>query len=207
VKKRFILFMLLPAISLTANTNSFYERVYALQNHNKNSYSNEYRESQQREIQHRNSVVQNTPKKVYRYRNSRVEQRHSMVVNRPIVRKKLSPSVRNISRVKVSSVDSKKFFFATRAAKSGNAKAQFDLAIMYATGRGVQKNEKIAFNWFHKSARKNYAAAKHYMGISFLQGRGVRKQTELARYWFRLASKQGYSASRSYLAKIDGSRG
>ena len=103
----------------------------------------------------------------------------------------------------VSSVDLQKVFYARRAAMNGNAKAQFDLAIMYATGRGVEKNESIAFNWFHKSARRNYAPAKYYMGISFLQGRGVKKQRELARYWFRLALKQGYKASAMYLFQID----
>jgi TPR repeat protein len=99
--------------------------------------------------------------------------------------------------------DSRKFSYAFRSAHNGNAKAQFDLAIMYATGRGVRKSEKLAFGWFHKSARNNYAVAKHYMGISFLQGRGVRKQPELARYWFRLANKQGYKPSRYYLLEMD----
>jgi TPR repeat protein len=196
VKKRFILFMLLPAISLTANTDNFYDRIHALQNNNHNSYS-----SQPRKV-----VVRNAPKKVYRYRDSRLQPRNRMVNNRPVIRQRVIPSVNNVPRVRISAADSRKFFYATRAAKSGNPKAQFDLAIMYATGRGVQKNEKIAFNWFHKSARKNYAPAKHYMGISFLQGRGVRKQTELARYWFRLATKQGYRASAVYLSKIDAGR-
>jgi TPR repeat protein len=174
VKKRFILFMLLPTISLIANSDSFYQHVYVLQNFKHSSYA-----KQNKNIQARRPILFNTSKKVYRNR---------------------MPSVQ------VSTIDSKKFFFAKRAANNGNAQAQFDLAIMYATGKGVQKNEKIAFNWFHKSARNNYAPAKHYMGISFLQGRGVRKQTELARYWFRLAVKQGYRNSIPYLSKIDASR-
>jgi len=196
VKKRFILFMLLPAISLTANTDNFYDRVHALHNYQQNAYSAPVRKV----------TVHNAPKKVYRYRNSRVQPQNRMITNRPVVRKRIFTSVTRIPKVRISAVDSKKFFYARRAAKSGNPKAQFDLAIMYATGRGVQKNEKIAFNWFHKSARKNYAPAKHYMGISFLQGRGVRKQTELARYWFRLATKQGYRASAVYLSQIDAGR-
>jgi TPR repeat protein len=192
VKKRFILFMLLPAISLTANTSSFYERVGALQNHKQSTYSQQHRR-----------VIVNTPRKSYR--NTIPQNRR--VITRDVVRKRASLSVNRVPKSRLSSsVDSKKFFYATRAAKRGNAKAQFDLAIIYATGKGVQRNEKIAFNWFHKSARNNYAPAKHYMGISFLQGRGVRKQKELARYWFRLAVKQGYRASVTYLSKIDANR-
>jgi len=176
VKKRFILFMLLPAISLTANTDSFYKRIHALQNHSGNSFSH----------QSRTVVNPNLP-------------RRQMVIHQPMVHTHIT----RVQRVSVSAIDSQKFFYAMRAAKNNNAKAQFDLAIMYATGRGTQKNEKLAFNWFHKSARQNYAAAKHYMGLSFLQGRGVRKQQELARYWFKLALKQGYQSSAIYLEQID----
>ncbi|HHH51339.1 MAG TPA: sel1 repeat family protein, partial [Campylobacterales bacterium] len=78
----------------------------------------------------------------------------------------------------------KKLFFARRAAKAGNPKAQFDLAVMYARGRYVSKNEKEAFNWFHKSARNGFVEAKYYMGISFEHGRGVKPNKYLARYWF-----------------------
>jgi len=98
---------------------------------------------------------------------------------------------------------SKKLFFATRAAKKGNVKAQFDLAMMYAAGNGVAKNEKIAFKWFHKAARNGHVEAKYYMGLSFLQGRGVKKQLHLARYWFKQASKSGHSKAIYHLANIE----
>jgi len=97
----------------------------------------------------------------------------------------------------------KRFFFATKAAKAGNPKAQFDLAIMYATGRGVQKNEREAFYWFHKSARVGNIEAKYYMGISFEQGRGVKANLHLARYWFKLSAEAGYSKAIYHLAKIE----
>jgi TPR repeat protein len=171
MKKRFILLMLLPTIYLMANTDSFYNRIYSLKNHN-------------------TTTIPAQPKTGYRYINREREVNVPRTLNR-------------VEKVGITQLDAKKFFYANRAAQRGNPKAQFDLAIMYATGRGVQRNERMAFNWFHKSARNNYAPAKHYMGLSFLQGRGVRKQTELARYWFRLAAKQGYRASISYLTKID----
>ena len=153
MKKIILIFISIPIITLTAQANSFYERIYTLK-------------------------TQQVYDKQYRSMNSRG-----------------------------LSLDSKKFFYANRAAKNGNAKAQFDLAIMYATGRGVQKNEKIAFNWFHKSARNNNAIAKHYMGLSFLQGRGVRKEIQLARYWFRLAKNQGYTPSAHYLNRLEETSG
>ena len=98
---------------------------------------------------------------------------------------------------------SKKLFFATRAANKGNVKAQFDLAMMYASGDSVAKNEKMAFKWFHKSARAGHTEAKYYMGLSFLQGRGVKKQLHLARYWFNQASKAGHPKAIYHLSRIE----
>jgi TPR repeat protein len=98
---------------------------------------------------------------------------------------------------------SKKLFFATRAAKAGNPKAQFDLAIMYASGNGVKKDERVAFYWFHKSARAGNVNAMYYMGLSFEQGRGVRANAHLARYWFKQASKAGHPRAIYNLAKVE----
>ncbi|MCK4440447.1 MAG: sel1 repeat family protein [Sulfurovaceae bacterium] len=96
-----------------------------------------------------------------------------------------------------------KLFFAMRAAKEGNPRAQFDLAVMYATGRYIRKNEREAFYWFHKSARNGFAEAKYYMGISFEQGRGVKPNKYLARYWFKQAVISGYSKAMYHLSQIE----
>jgi len=98
---------------------------------------------------------------------------------------------------------SKKLYFATRAAKAGNPNAQFDLAIMYATGHGVKKDERLAFNWFHKAARNGHVGAKYYMGLSFQQGRGVRANAHLARYWFKQAAKAGHPKAVYQLARVE----
>jgi TPR repeat protein len=98
---------------------------------------------------------------------------------------------------------SKKLFFATKAAKAGNPKAQFDLAIMYAGGQGVKKDERLAFYWFHKSARAGYAPAKYYMGLSFEQGRGVKANPYLARYWFKQALKAGNRKAIYHISQIE----
>jgi TPR repeat protein len=98
---------------------------------------------------------------------------------------------------------SQKFVYVQRAAKQGNARAQFDLGIMYAKGEGVAKSERAAFNWIHKAARNGHVEAKFYMGLSFAQGIGVRQQPELARYWFKLAAKAGHAQAVAHLASIE----
>lgn len=100
---------------------------------------------------------------------------------------------------------SEKYFYAKRAADRGDARAQFDLALMYVEGNGVIKNKRMAFNLLHKAARKNHTEAKFYMGLSFLNGIGVKKQAQLARYWFKLAAKAGHSKAMAHLASVENS--
>ncbi|CAA6803097.1 MAG: Unknown protein [uncultured Sulfurovum sp.] len=48
------------------------------------------------------------------------------------------------------------YFYAKRAAERGNARAQFDLGLMYANGKGVAKNEALALTWFKRAADNNF---------------------------------------------------
>ena len=109
----------------------------------------------------------------------------------------------NVKKVATVKGTSQKFRFAQEAAKRGDTRAQFDLAMMYQRGEGVNKNEKLAFKYFHKAARKNHAEAKFQMGLCFAEGRGVKKQSQLARYWFKLAAKAGHPKAMAYLASVE----
>lgn len=63
--------------------------------------------------------------------------------------------------VLASSYDTGIFEFQQKLAKNGNPQAQYQLATMYESGRGVEKNINLAKQWYEKSAAKNYSAAKH----------------------------------------------
>lgn len=109
----------------------------------------------------------------------------------------------NDNRLTVQQHDYLKYKYALRASARGNVNAQFDLGIMYATGRGVLRNEQLAFKYFHKAARKNHIKAKFFMGLSFAQGRGVRQQPELAKYWFTQAVKAGHKDAKQHLYALE----
>ena len=111
-----------------------------------------------------------------------------------------APKVVNTKRT------SQKFSFAKKAAKRGNVRAQFDLAMMYRNGEGVSKDELLAFNYFHKAARNDSVEAKFQMGVNFKEGRGVRKQIQLAKYWFKLAAKAGHSTAMAHLASLENTK-
>lgn len=63
--------------------------------------------------------------------------------------------------------DSGVFEFQQKLAKGGNPQAQYQLATMYESGRGVAKDVNKAREWYKKSAAGNYAAAKHR--LTFLE--------------------------------------
>jgi len=76
-------------------------------------------------------------------------------------------------------------------AEQGNAAAQFNLGIMYATGRGVPENDAEAVKWYRKAAEQGNAAAQFNLGIKYDEGTGVPEDYVKAYMWLSLAKAQG----------------
>ena len=144
------------------------------------------------------------------YRNQQVQQPIQRVQPRfnPNVQPQARREYRNqpiqqpIQRVQPQFNPNSKFAQAEKAAKRGNKNAEFDLAMMYANGDGVQKNPRLAFNLFHRAARKGHIGAMYCMGVNFEKGLGVIPQQELARHWYGIASKAGNQQAKYKLAQL-----
>lgn len=95
-----------------------------------------------------------------------------------------------------------RFLAAQNAARRGHPQAEFDLAMMYAKGNGVEKNPRVAFNLFHRAARKGHVDAKYCMAVNFDKGYGVIQQKELARHWYGIAAKAGHRGAEKRLAQL-----
>jgi len=78
-----------------------------------------------------------------------------------------------------------------RAAEQGNARAQFNLALMYYNGEGVPKNAAEAVKWYRRAAEQGLAEAQINLGVMYGQGEGVPKSSIDAYFWFNLAAAQG----------------
>ena len=76
-------------------------------------------------------------------------------------------------------------------ANDGNATAQFNLGVMYLTGRGVQQDNSAAALWFRKAAEQGYALAQTNLGVLYRDGQGVAQDETEAVMWFRKAADQG----------------
>ena len=76
-------------------------------------------------------------------------------------------------------------------ANDGDAAAQFNLGVMYLTGRGVQQDYSAAALWFRKAAEQGYALAQSNLGTLYRDGRGVAQDDTEAVTWLRKAADQG----------------
>ena len=109
----------------------------------------------------------------------------------------------NRSQPRININQRNRFSKAQEASKRGNPQAEFDLAMMYAKGEGVQKNPRVAFNLFHRAAKKGHVEAKYCMAVNFDKGFGVIKQEELARHWYNIAAKAGHRGAQQRLAQLN----
>ena len=58
-------------------------------------------------------------------------------------------------------------------ADQGNAKAQFNLGLMYDNGRGVTQDDKEAVKWYKLAANQGNAKAQFNLGVMYDNGEGV----------------------------------
>ncbi len=88
-------------------------------------------------------------------------------------------------------------------AKSGDAKAQFELGRAYEDGKGMPQDDTLAAEWFRKSAEQGNALAQNSLGVMYALGRGVQRDKVEAVRWYKKASRQGqaegiYNVAISY---------
>ena len=80
-------------------------------------------------------------------------------------------------------------------ANEGDAQAQFDLALCYANGKDIEKNEELAFDWLKKAAEQGWDDAEIRLANSYAQGLGVEKSEVNAFKWYAKAAAKGDSES------------
>ena len=78
-----------------------------------------------------------------------------------------------------------------KAAKQGNAAAQYNLGWMYAKGIGVVKDKWEAVKWYLEAAKQGNAAAQYNLGWMYAEGIGVVKDKQKAVKWYLEAAEQG----------------
>ena len=87
-------------------------------------------------------------------------------------------------------------------ARQGIARAQRLLSTRHLRGRGVAKDEAIAFYWMQHAAQQNYATAQRSPGELYENGSGITLDISIASHWYGRAALQGDSIAKKHLQRL-----
>ena len=90
----------------------------------------------------------------------------------------------------------------TKAAEQGLGEAQYNLGVMYASGEGVQKNDKTVVMWYTKAAEQGNAKAQSNLGSMYARGDGVPESHIKAYVWWSMAKASGHEGAKGNLEII-----
>ncbi|MCB1774635.1 MAG: sel1 repeat family protein, partial [Gammaproteobacteria bacterium] len=85
-----------------------------------------------------------------------------------------------------------------KAAKAGNAEAQFRLGVMYGNGDGVALDHDQARDWFERAASQGHENALITLAWMYANGTGVAVDEDRARELYLEAARRG-SAKAQYV--------
>ncbi|CAA6827875.1 MAG: Unknown protein [uncultured Thiotrichaceae bacterium] len=87
-------------------------------------------------------------------------------------------------------------------ARAGQVQAQYDLAMRYRYGKGVEKSRSKTHNWLEKSAKGGYAKAQFTLAMFYQQyaknNQGVKKSL----LWLKRAADQGHTDAQYSLGMM-----
>lgn len=83
--------------------------------------------------------------------------------------------------------------FWQQRAEQGDAQAQFNLALMYHGGLGVEQSEAEALKWYQKAAANDSRWAQEYLAIGYQEGWfGLDRNRKKASHWYNELAKKGF---------------
>ena len=87
-------------------------------------------------------------------------------------------------------------------ADAGDKNAQYNIGLMYKTGRGVPQDYTEAEKWYTLAAEQGDADAQYSLGVLYRDGQGVPQDFKEAAKWWTLAAEQGYAKAQTNLGYI-----
>jgi len=88
-----------------------------------------------------------------------------------------------------------------KLAKSGNDNAQYNIAMMYYNGTGIQKNKIMAFVWLEQASNKGNRLAQNKLGYMYEKGevKGTKDEAKAVNEYLKSAL-QNYNVAQLNLA-------
>ncbi len=94
------------------------------------------------------------------------------------------------------------FLEFSAAAEAGLDVAQYNLAILYFTGQGVDQDFELAFKWTEAAALQGHVNAQFNLGSLYFDGNGVKQSNILGMEWFKSSGRAGHAGSAFALAEM-----
>jgi hypothetical protein len=94
---------------------------------------------------------------------------------------------RGLAALRANDFETANCWFYLGAAQ-GDPEAQRDFATSLHDGRGVDKDDRAAFEWYSKAAQQGDFRAQYAFSLMFRSGLGCEKDEVKADYWLRVAS-------------------
>jgi TPR repeat protein len=89
-------------------------------------------------------------------------------------------------------------------AEKGDARAQYNLGLLYASGLGVSHDYQAALKWHRSAARQGHAGAQNALAQMYAKGHGVPQDNLRAHMWYSAAIESSSSGSKQELMKDRG---
>ena len=87
-------------------------------------------------------------------------------------------------------------------ARQGDVDSQFELGLLYDTGRGVPQDDGEAVSWYERAAQQGSAEGQYKLGFMYFAGRGVPQAAAVAHAWWRRAADQGHAEAQYHLGSM-----
>lgn len=86
--------------------------------------------------------------------------------------------------------------------REGRAEGSFFLAVMYAEGKGVERDHAKAYALYNQAAQKDYAPAQYNLGNQYASGEGVAQDYAKAEFWWTKAAERGLTQAQVNLGTL-----
>ena len=90
-----------------------------------------------------------------------------------------------------------------KAAAGEHADAMHNLAVIYATGKGVDKDMGEAIKWYRKGANAGYVDSIFDLGLLYANGSGVTRDYPEAKRLWETAAGKGHKLASKNLEKLN----
>jgi TPR repeat protein len=87
-------------------------------------------------------------------------------------------------------------------AQAGDANAQYNMGLLFASGQGGPQDYRKAAEWYRKAAEQGVVAAEYNLGVLYANGQGVPRSDQDAAEWLQKAAENGVVSAAASLGDI-----